>query len=163
MKNRVLPMFGLAVALQICTLPALAQEYEGVPAKSGHASFKFNSRDLTYNFVEGGFQQIQGFTMATLMFKSEPKPKKNMHLNLTLMYQAPGKLDLEGPYSISGLSMFWDGEVSRYTKGKSKCTVILIKATPAELEGTVDCPVLHDMSGEVGVPLANAKFYATTK
>lgn len=163
MKNRVFPMLGVAVALQMCTMSVRAQQFEGVPAKSGHVSFKFDSGELTYNFVEGGFQQIQGFTTATLVFKSEPKPKKNRHLNLTLMYQAPGKVDLEGPFSLSGLTMFWDGAASRYTKGKSKCTITLTKASPTEVEGTAECPLLHDMDGEVGTPLTNVKFFATTK
>jgi hypothetical protein len=156
-------MFGLAVALQMCTMCVLAQQYEGVPAKSGHASCKYDSQDLTYNYVEGGFQQTQGFTMATLVFKSEAKPKQNRHLNLTLMYQAPGKVDLEGPFSLSGIGMFWGGDVSWYTKGKSKCTITLTKATPTEVEGTADCPLLHDNFGELGKPLTNVKFYATTK
>jgi hypothetical protein len=163
MKYRVLSMFGLAVALQICTMSVLAQKFEGVPVKSGHVSFKFDARDRTYNFVEGGLQQIQGFTNATLVFQSEPKPKENMHLNLTLMYQAPGKVDLEGPFSASGIAMFWGSSVSRYTKGKSKCTITLTKATPTEVEGTADCPLLHDNFGELGKPLTNVKFYATTK
>jgi hypothetical protein len=144
-------------------MPALAQNFEGVPAKTGHVSFKFGSQDLTYNFVEGGFEQIQGFTMATLVFKPEVKFKLNAHLNFTLMYQAPGKVDLEGPFSPSGIFMFWEGSVSRFTKGKSKCTITLTKATPTEVEGTADCPLLHDMSGEVGTPLTSVKFYATTK
>ena len=163
MKYGVLPMFGLAVALQICTLCVLAQQFEGVPAKSGHASCKYDSQALTYNYVEGGFQPIQGFTNATLVFKSEAKPKQNRHLNLTLMYQAPGKVDLEGPFSLSGIAMFYGSEVSRYTKGKSKCTITLTKATPTEVEGTADCPLLHDNFGEVGTPLTNVKFYATTQ
>jgi hypothetical protein len=59
--------------------------------------------------------------------------------------------------------MFWGGSVSRYTKGKSKCTITLTKATPTEVEGTAECPLLHDMSGEEAPPLSNVKFYATTK
>lgn len=163
MKHKVLLLLSLMVVLQIYTRSIQAQKYEGVPVKSGHASFKYDSKDLTYNFVEGGFQQMQGFTMATLVFKSEPKPKENTHLNLVLMYQAPGKVDLDGSFSMSGVSMFWDGEVSRFTKGKSKCTITLTKATPTELDGTAECPVLHTMDGEVGVPLTNVKFSATTK
>jgi hypothetical protein len=156
-------MFGLAVLFLTCAMPGLAQKFEGVPAKTGHATFTFASRGLTYGFVEGGFQQMKGFTMTTLVFRTEVKPKVNAHLNITLMYQAPGKVDLEGPYSVSGIAMFADGSVSRYTKGKSKCTITLTKATPTEVEGTADCPLLHDASGEAGTPLTNVKFYATTK
>ena len=163
MKNRILYLFALVVALQICTISVMAQQFEGVPAKSGHASFKYNSQDLTYNFVEGGFKPTQGFTQVTLVFKSAPKPKENKHLNLTLMYQGPGKVDLEGPFSLGGVSMFWGGDVSRFTKGKSKCTITLTKATPNEVEGTTECPLLHDMSGEGAPPLTNVKFYVTTK
>lgn len=163
MKQRVLRLLGLAVVFLACAVPALAQDYEGVPAKTGRAAFKFGSQDLTYDFVEGGFQQIQGFTMATLIFKPEAKLKQSMHLNLTLMYQAPGKVDLQGPFSLSGISMFGDGSVSRFTKGKSKCTITLTKATPTEVEGTADCPLLHDISGEEAIPVTAAKFRATTK
>ncbi|MBZ5554626.1 MAG: hypothetical protein LAO21_18060 [Acidobacteriia bacterium] len=162
MKHKVLLMLSLAVVFLACAMPALAQKFEGVPAKTGHASFKYGSRVLTYNFVEGGFKQTQGFTTATLVFKSEPKPKENAHLNIVLMYQAPGKVDLEGPFSLSGISMFWGSSVSRYTKGKSKCTITLTKATPTEVEGTAECPLLHDISGEVGTPLTGVKFSATT-
>jgi hypothetical protein len=163
MKYRVFPLLGLAVVFLACSMPALAQNYEGAPAKTGHVTFKYGSQEFTYSFVEGGFQQIQGFTMVTLVFKSEIKPKQNTHLNLVLMYQAPGKVDLEGQFSLSGISMFLDGDVSRFTKGKSKCTITLTKATPTEVEGTADCPMLHDISGAAATPLANVKFFATTK
>jgi hypothetical protein len=163
MKRGVLPLLGLAVAFLACAIPALALDYEGVPAKTGRASSRFGSQELTFNFVEGGFQQMQGFTMATLIFKPEAKFRQSMHLNLTLMYQAPGRVDLEGPFSLSGISMFLDGSASRFTKGKSKCTITLTKATPTEVEGTADCPLLHDISGEEGTPLTAAKFHATTK
>jgi len=163
MKRRMAPMLGLAVVFLVCTVPTLGQKFEGVAARSGQVSFKFDSQDLTFKFVEGGFQQIQGFTMTTLIFRSEAKPKVNTHLNVTLMYQAPGKLDLEGPFSMNGIGMFWDGSYSGYKKGKSKCTITLTKATPTEVEGTADCPLLHDEMGEVGTPLTNVKFSATTK
>lgn len=163
MKRGVLPLLGLAVAFLACAIPALALDYEGVPAKTGRASFRFGSQELTFNFVEGGFQQMQGFTTATLIFKPEAKLSQSMHLNFTLVYQAPGKVDLEGPFSLSGISMFLDGSASRFTKGKSKCTITLTKATPTEVEGTANCPLLHDISGEEGTPLTAAKFHATTK
>ena len=79
------------------------------------------------------------------------------------MYQAPGKVDLEAAFTMSGLSMFSDGDVSRFTKGKSKCTITLTRATPTEVEGTADCPLLHDIGGEVRPPLTNLTFSATTK
>jgi len=163
MKNRVVPTLGLAAAILLCALPVLGQKFEGTPAKTGQASFKFRSQDLAFKFVEGGFKQIQSFTMATLIFRSEPKPKLNTHLNITLMYQAPGKVDLEGSFSMSGIGMFWDGSYSGYSKGKSKCTITLTKATPTEVEGTAECPLLHDETGEVGTPLTSVKFSATTK
>jgi len=163
MNMKFLRLLGLVVAILACSLPALAQNYEGVPAKTGHATFAFGSQVLTYNYVEGGFQQLQGFTTATLVFKPEVKFKPSAHLNLTLMYQAPGKVDLDGAFSLSGVSMFWDGSVNRFTKGKSNCTITLTKATPTEVEGTADCPLLHEISGEVGTPLTKVKFSATTK
>jgi hypothetical protein len=163
MKHRGVPMLCLAAVFLVCTLPVLGQNFEGTPAKTGQASFKFGSQDLTLKFVEGGFNQVQSFTMTTLIFRSEAKPKVNTHLNITLMYQAPGKLDLEGSFSMSGIGMFWDGSYSGYKKGKSKCTMTLTKATPTEVEGTAECPLLHDETGEVGTPLTNVKFSATTK
>jgi len=102
MKHRVLPTFGLAVVCLACAVPVLAQKLEGVPPKTGHATFTFASKDLTYDVVEGGFQQVEGFTTATLVFRPAVKPKANSHLNLTLMYQAPGKVDLAAPFSVNG-------------------------------------------------------------
>lgn len=163
MKHPVAQMLGLSAVLLVCTIPAVGQQFEGVPARSGQASFKFGSQDLTFKFVEGGFQQMQSFTMATLIFRPEAKPKVNTHLNITLMYQAPGRLDLEGSFSMSGIGVFWDGSYSGFNKGRSKCTVTLTKVSPTEVEGTADCPLLHDETGEVGTPLTNVKFYATTK
>jgi hypothetical protein len=163
MKQRIVPMLGLAAAVLLCTLPALGQEYEGTPAKTGQVSLKYGTQDLSFKFVEGGFQQMQSFTMATLVFKPEAKAPRALHLNISLMYQAPGKLDMDGQFSMNGVSMFQDGDVSRFTKGKSKCTITLTKATPTEVEGILDCPFLHDISGKVAMPLSNVKFYATTK
>jgi hypothetical protein len=163
MKSRILLSLGLAGMFLASTLPVMAQGYQGVPVKSGHVSFRYDSQDLTYNFAEGGFQQIQGFTMATLVFRSEAKPKENKHLNITLMFQAPGKVDMEGQFSMNGIGMFWSGDFSGFTKGKSKCTITLTKASSTEVEGTAECPLLHEISGEVAKPLSSVKFYATTK
>jgi len=153
---------ALAVMLTL-TAPAVAQKYQGVAVKSGRAAFKFAGKDLAFNHVEGGLQQVEGFTLATLVFRPDLKGKWNTHLNLVLMYQAPGKVDLEAAFTMSGLSMFSDGDVSRFTKGKSKCTITLTRATPTEVEGTADCPLLHDIGGEVRPPLTNLTFSATTK
>ena len=79
------------------------------------------------------------------------------------MYQAPGKVDLDSAFSMSGIGMFSDGDVSRFTKGKSKCTITLSKATATEVEGTADCPLLHNIEGEVMPPLTNLGFSATIK
>jgi hypothetical protein len=79
------------------------------------------------------------------------------------MYQAPGKLDMEGQFSMNGLGMFMDGDVGRFTKGKSKCAITLTKATPTEVEGTADCPLLHNVSGEAMPALTVQKFAATTR
>ena len=163
MKPRVLSLLGFAVVFVAWAMPALALDHEGVPAKAGGATFKFGTQDLTYNFVEGGFKQVQGSTTATLIFKPEAKLKQSMHLNLTLTYQGPGKVALDGPFSLSGISMFGEDSVSRFTKGKSKCTITLTKATPNEVEGTADCPLLHDISGEEATPVTSAKFHATTR
>lgn len=162
MKPVALCFIVLAVILTLM-IPAFAQKYEGVAAKSGQATFKFAGKDLAFSYVEGGFQQMQGFTLATLVFKPDLKSKDNTHLNLTLMYQASGKVDLDSAFSMSGIGMFSDGDVSRFTKGKSKCTITLSKATATEVEGTADCPLLHNIEGEVMPPLTNLKFSATIK
>ena len=79
------------------------------------------------------------------------------------MYQAPGKVDLDSAFSMSGIGMFADGDVSRFTKGKSKCTITLSKAAATEVEGIADCPLLHNIEGEVMPPLTNLKFSASIK
>jgi hypothetical protein len=156
--------FCVALGL-ILAVPAavLAQQYEGVAVKSGQATAKHAGKDFVFTYAEGGFQQVSGFTMATIVFKLDAKSKVNTHLNLTLMYQAPGKIDLDGKFSMSGLGMFMDGDVARFTKGKSQCTITLTKATPTEVEGTADCPLLHNISGEVMPALTVQKFSATVK
>ena len=154
----------IAVALALTmTWPAFTQQYDGVAVKSGQATFRFAGKDLAFSAVEGGFQQMQGFTLATLVFRPAPKSKENTHLNLTLMYQAPGKVDLDAAFSVSGLGMFADGDVARFTKGKSTCTITLTKATATEVEGTADCPLLHNIEGEVMPPVTALKFSATTR
>lgn len=162
MKPVALCCIAVALILTLTT-PELAQKFEGVAVKSGQATFKFAGQDLAFSVVEGGFQQIQGFTLATLVFRPDLKSKANTHLNLTLMYQAPGKVNMDSAFSASGLAMFLDGEVARFTKGKSKCTVTLTRATATELEGTAECPLLHNIDGEVMAPLSTLKFSATTK
>jgi hypothetical protein len=106
---------------------------------------------------------MQGFTLATLVFKPNLKSTANTHLNLTLMYQAPGKVDLDSAFSMSGIGMFSDGDVSRFTKGKSTCTITLTKATATALEGTAECPLLHNIEREVMPPLSNVRFSARIK
>jgi hypothetical protein len=162
MKPVVLCCLAVAAMLTL-PVPAAAQKFEGVAVKSGQAAFKFAGKDLAFSYVEGGFQQMQGFTLATLVFGPAPKSKENTHLNLTLMFQAPGKVDLDSAFSVSGLGMFSDGDVSRFTKGKSKCTITLTRATLTDVEGTADCPLLHNIEGEVMPPLTNLKFSATTR
>ena len=155
-------LVALAVVLAL-PAPVLAQQYEGAAVKSGQAALRFAGKDLAFAHVEGGFQQMQGFTMATLVFKPNAKSKGDPHLNIVVMYQAPGKVDLDSAFSSSGLSMFHDGDVARFTKGKSRCTITLTKATPTELEGTADCPLLHSIGGAVMPALTVQKFSATVK
>lgn len=161
MKRLVVCCLAFSVMLTL-PLAAGAQGYEGTPAKSGQATVTFGGKDLAFTAVEGGFQQMQGFTVATLVFKQAPKAGST-HLNLTLMYQGPGKVDLASPFSMSGLGMFADGDVARYTKGKSTCTITLTRATATEVEGTAECPLLHNISGEKMPPLNVTRFSASTK
>ena len=162
MKPAALCCIAIAVMLTL-PMPAFAQKYEGAAVKAGQATFKFGGKDLAFSAVEGGFQQMQGFTLATLVFKPDLKSTANTHLNLTLMYQAPGKVDLDSAFSMSGIGMFSDGDVSRFTKGKGTCTITLTRATATEVEGTAECPLLHNIEGEVMPPLSNVRFSATIR
>jgi hypothetical protein len=164
MKRTYLWLAVLGIMLAFA-LPVMAGTYEGTPIKSGQATFKYNGKDLTYKFVEGGFQQMKGFTIATMVFKPKEKLSNTTddHLNVTVKYQAPGKVDLDSAFSMSGISMFSGGEVSRFTKGKSKGTITLTKASATELEGVADFTVMHDISGKVMPPVKNLKFSARTK
>lgn len=154
-------LLALAVLLAL-PAPVLAQKYEGVAVKAGQASATFDGKVITFPHAEGGLQQVSGFTMATLVFRPDAKSKSDSHLNMVLMYQGPGKVDLDSAFSTSGISMFAGGDVARFTKGKSKCTITLTKATPTEVEGTAECPLLHNIEGEVMPALTVQKFSATT-
>jgi len=154
------PLLSMVVIL---ALPVLAQKYEGMPVKSGQATATYGGKAMTFTHAEGGLQQMSGFTTATLVFRPDAKSKGEPHLNITVMYQGPGKVDLDSAFSMSGISMFVAGDVARFTKRKSTCTVTLTKATPTELEGAVDCPVLHNIAGEVMPALTVQKFSATTR
>lgn len=143
--------------------PALAQRYQGAAVTSGQAAFTHGGKDLAFGAAEGGFHVLQGFMVATLVFRPVPKSAENTHLNLTLVYRAPGKVDLDGAFSMSGLAMFSDGDVSRFAKGKSRCAITLTKATATEVEGTGACPLLHNNDGEAKPPLTNLKFSATVR
>jgi len=161
MKPLNLCCLALVVMLAL-PLPAVPQGYDGTPAKSGQATVTFGGKDVAFGAVEGGFQRMQGFTVATLVFTQGPKAGST-HLNLTLMYQGPGKVDLASQFSMSGLGMFADGDVARYTKGKSTCTITLIRVTETGVEGTAECPVLHNISGAVMPALTVRRFSASTQ
>ncbi len=160
--RRAVLMVAAVLAASVVMTPAAVQKYPGTPVKSGQAAFTFGGKAYTFTAVEGGFEQIEGFTSATLVFR-DPRDKTNTHLNLSLVYQGPGKVDFEAPFSMNGLSMFVDGDVGRFTKGKSKCAVTLTTATAADVAGTADCPLLHTIAGEPQPALAGLKFSATTK
>ena len=153
----------LLTMVVILALPVIGQKYEGMPVKSGQATATYGGKAMTFTHAEGGLQQMGGFTTATLVFRPDSKSKGDPHLNITVMYQGPGKVDLDSAFSMSGISMFVAGDVARFTKRKSKCAVTLTKATPTELEGAVDCPLLHNIGGEAMAPLTVQKFAATTK
>lgn len=164
MRRFSLCLIAAAVML-FFSQPVLAVKYDGTQIKSGQATFKYNGKDLTYKFVEGGFQQMKGFTIATMVFKPKQKISNTTddHLNITVMYQGPGKVDLDSAFSMSGISMFSGGEVSRFTKGKSKGVITLTKANATEVEGTADFTLMHDISGKVMPPVQALKFSAKTK
>ena len=162
MKTTVVCGLGLVVVLTT-TASTLTQKYEGVAVRSGQATLQFAGRELAFKYVDGGFQQVQGFTLATLVFRPEVQANRKSHLNLTLMYQAPGKVDLDAAFSMSGIALFMDGDVSQHSKGKSQCTITLTKATPTDVEGTAACPLVHNVAGEVMAPFTVTSFSATTR
>ncbi len=154
-------LLTLAVVLAL-PAPVLAQKYEGAAVKVGQAAATFGGQALTFTHAEGGLQQVSGFTTATLVFRPDAK-NKDKHLNIVVMYQGPGKVDLDSAFSTSGISMFSGGDVARFTKRKSKCTITLTKATPTEVEGTAECPLLHNIDGDVMPALTVQRFSATAR
>lgn len=163
--SRTIVIAAIAVVAGALSLPcqALAQQYPGTPVKSGQATAKYNGQVLTFTVAEGGFQQTQGFTMATIVFRLGAKGTRGTHLNLTLMFKGPGKVDLDSAFSMSGIGLFKDGDVASFTKGKGACTITLTKATPTDVEGTADCPRLHNIDGTAMPALSVQAFSATTK
>jgi hypothetical protein len=161
--TRVACVLLALAALLALPAPVLAQKYEGVAVKAGQASAAFDGKALTFTYAEGGLQQVSGFTMATLVFRPDAKSTSDTHLNIVVMYEGPGKVDLDSAFSTSGISMFAGGDVARFTKRKSKCAITLTKATPTEVEGTAECPLLHNIEGEVMPALTVQKFFATSK
>ena len=161
--TRVACLLLAVVVILALPAPVLAQKYEGVPVKSGGAAATYGGKALTFAHAEGGLQQVSGFTMATLVFRPDAKSKGDPHLNITVIYQGPGKVDLDSAFSTSGISMFAGGDVARFTRRKSKCTIMLTKATPTELEGTAECPVMHNIEGNVMPALSVQKFSANTR
>jgi len=84
-------------ALLAITIAAFGQGPPGsVPAKVGHASFKFGSSQVSYDKVTGDFMQSYGFSVVMLNFSKDGKPASD-HLTVSVMIQKPGAVDLNQP------------------------------------------------------------------
>jgi hypothetical protein len=116
-----------------------------VPAGSGSAALSFDGRDLAFDTVQGTFAESHGLVVISLVFKKAGDTENN-HLNVNLMVQGPGPVNLDAPFG-NGIGLWWGGEIHSYTKGKSKCTMTLTKATVREVEGTANGAPSGSLSG----------------
>ena len=148
-------------ALLAITIAAFGQGPPGsVPAKVGHASFKFGSSQFSYDKVTGDFMQSYGFSVVMLNFSKDGKPASD-HLTVSVMIQKPGAVDLNQPMG-NGIGYFTGGKLFDYEKGKSQCTMNVTKLTPTSLEGNAECPVVNEKFGQGKNSLTAVKFSAST-
>jgi hypothetical protein len=151
----------LAILLAILA-PRTAAQRPGppgsVPAKAGSATLSFGDRDLAFDTVTGTFTESHGLVVIALVYKKAGETENN-HLNVNLMVQGPGPVNLDAPFG-NGIGLWWNGDIHSYTKGKSQCTMTLTKATAREVEGTANCDLVHQMNGAPSGALRNVKFSA---
>jgi hypothetical protein len=149
----------LAVVGMVAFAAAVAAQ-PGVPAKTGRATFTFGGKEIVYENVSGNVMQSSGFTTATLTFSKDGKPGGD-HLTVSLMVQKPGPVDLNQRFG-NGIGFWTGGKIITYEKGKSQCTMTVTRLTATSVEGTADCPVVHEMNGGPAGSLTNVKFSAST-
>ena len=153
--NRMLIAFAALLCLMVV---AFGQGSGGIPAKSGHASFKFDNEEITYDQVSGNFNQSYGFTSAMLTFSKDGKPASD-HFAISIMMQNPGTADLN--QRGNGIGYWRGGKIITYLKSKSQCTMKVTKLTATSVEGVAECPVANEQSGEGTHSLSAVKFSAS--
>lgn len=161
MKQKLLVVAALAVAA-LATIPAAAQQPPGTPVKSGRVTFTFGGKNLVFENVTGTFSQSYGFTLISLAYQKGAKGVENTHLNVSLMINAVGKVDLNQPFG-NGIGIFSNGTIYTYQKGKATCTMTVSKLSPTAVEGVADCPLLAEVNGSGTSSLTGVTFSASTK
>lgn len=155
-------MRHLALALLLASIavaPAWAQP--GTPVKSGQATFKYGNGDVMFDKASGSIMASSGFFVATVTFAKTDKPGGD-HLTISVMIKGPGAVDLNQTMG-NGLGYWLGGRILQYEKGKSRCTLTVSSVSATGIEGTADCPVIHEMNGGPAGALTNVKFSAATK
>jgi hypothetical protein len=147
------------ILLALAAVPAAAQP--GTPVTSGQASFKYGAADIVFDKASGSIMQSSGFVVATVTFAKPDKPNGD-HLTISVMIQGPGAVDLNQAMG-NGIGYWIGGKILQYEKGKSQCTLTVTKVSATMIEGTADCPLIHEMKGGPAGALTNVKFSASTK
>jgi len=155
-------MRRLALALILLALaefPALAQP--GTPVIAGQASLTYANAGVVFEKASGTIMQSSGFFVATVTFAKSNKPRGD-HLTISVMITGPGAVDLNQPMG-NGIGYWTGGKILQYEKGKSQCTLTVAKISATQIEGTANCPVIHEMNAGPSGALTNVKFSATTQ
>jgi hypothetical protein len=105
--------------------------------------------------------QSSGFIVGTVTFAKADKPNGD-HLTISVMIKGPGDVDLNQPMG-NGIGYWRGGKILQYEKGKSQCTLTISKVSGTTIEGTPNCPVIHEMNGGPAGALTNVTFSASTK
>jgi hypothetical protein len=147
------------VMFAVFAAPAVAQP--GTPVKSGQASFRYGTAEVVFDKASGSIMESAGFIVATVTFAKTDKPSGD-HLTISVMIKGPGPVDLNQPMG-NGIGYWIGGKILQYEKGKSQCTLTVAKVSGALIEGTANCPIIHEMNGGPAGALTNVKFSAATK
>jgi hypothetical protein len=147
------------VLLALAALPAVAQP--GTPVKSGQASFTYGTTGVVFDMASGSIMESAGFVVATVTFAKSDKPRGD-HLTISVMIKGPGAVDLNQPMG-NGIGYWTAGKILQYEKGKSQCTLNVTKVSGTQIEGTANCPVIHEMNAGPAGALMNVRFSATTQ
>lgn len=145
----------------LAAVAAPAQAQPGTPVTSGQASFKYGTTDVVFDSASGSIMESAGFIVAMVTFAKATAPSGD-HLTISVMIKGPGEVDLTQPMG-NGIGYWKGGKILQYEKGKSTCTLTVAKVSGGAIEGTANCPVIHEMSGGPAGALTNVRFSAATK